>query len=122
MAKDSYTRSEQRRRKAKRYITHEIIFFWGDFLDKDKIRECKTNEEYWALKDSTYEEETRFLYRQMDRSRWNGYGKKGFKKPYHRLRRQQARQLSYYALYEDEERFDKIVPDGFRGSISWDIC
>lgn len=58
--------------------------------------------------------------RHLDRSRWHGYGKKSYKRVYHR-RRSEARRLEYAALCEQEDRFERIAPDGWRGRIGWDI-
>jgi hypothetical protein len=66
-------------------------------------------------------EQLQVYQRYLDRSRWHGYGKKSYKRMYHRRRRLEARQLEYASLCEREDLFEHIVPEGWRGGIGWDI-
>jgi hypothetical protein len=65
-------------------------------------------------------EQLQVYQRYLDRSRWHGYGKKSYKRVYHR-RRLEARRLEHASLCEREDLFERIAPDGWRGGIGWDI-
>ena len=66
-------------------------------------------------------EQIKVYQRHLDRSRWHGYGKKSYKRVYHRRRRLEGRRLEHAALHGCEELFERVSPEGWRGRIGWDI-
>lgn len=110
MAYIVYKKHVQRRLIAWRYARREPFFFG--------LRGCGSAP---TVPPVPLREQIGAYQRHLDRSRWHGYGKRSYKRVYHRRRRSEARQLEYAALSEDELRFERIVPDSWRGAIGWDI-
>ncbi len=73
----------------------------------------------WIWQELTISEIKRTLLYRSQHLRSHGGGK-AYKRRYHAVWRQQARELEHFALIGDEARFDRICPDGTRGAIAWD--
>ena len=73
----------------------------------------------WIWQELTISEIKRTLLYRSQHLRSHGGGK-SYKRRYHAVWRQQARELEHFALIGDEARFDRICPDGTRGAIAWD--
>lgn len=100
----------QRRVIALRYIRRRPFFF-GLPGDKPAATEPPVS----------LLEQLQVYQRALDRSRWRGYGKKAYKRVYHRRRRSEARRLEHAVLREREDLFERLAPDGWRGRLGWDI-
>lgn len=132
-----YKKHEKRRLISKRYAEIDPAFFgaphcdeyyiwrayyegrqWRWYKDEfDKIEHLT----WWDIEELDLKEKESYYVRHLDRSRWRGYGKKGYKKKYHAKRRVESKLLEYAAMIDDEEGFDKIAPDGWKGCIGWEI-
>ena len=76
----------------------------------------------WPIQDADTKHRFATAKKFVGRSAKGGHtGTAEYKDKYTRLRRSETRQLEHAALFGDEEAFDRIAPDGWRGAISWDI-
>ncbi|AWN21996.1 hypothetical protein DKM44_01035 [Deinococcus irradiatisoli] len=73
----------------------------------------------WIWKDLSLSEIKRHLLYHSQNLRSHGGGKP-YKRRYHQVWGQQARQFERLALIGDELGFERICPDGTRGAIGWD--
>lgn len=123
MAKDSHARAKRRAKDARRYLDNYIM--WGYIGLWDVAYECRhndfTQEEFFALQEKYQREDLTRAKKSLDMSRWGGEGKRTYKKPYRRWSRRQGKAICQAYMDDDEQRAERIVPEGFVGSIGWDI-
>jgi hypothetical protein len=112
MAFKMWKRNWDRRKLATRNLRNQTLYFtWLGWNARD-----------WDAKTHRAELELRYQ-KWLDRSQYamTHGGTKAYKRVYHRRRRAEAARLCYFGFIGDEQAFERISPEGFRGAIRWDI-
>jgi hypothetical protein len=112
MAFKMWKRNWDRRKLALRNLRNQTLYFaWLGW-----------NARGWDAKTHRNELELRYQ-KWLDRSQYamTHGGTKTYKRVYHRRRRAEAARLCYFGFVGDEQAFERISPEGFRGAIFWDI-
>jgi hypothetical protein len=112
MAFKMWKRNWDRRKLALRNLRNRTLYFtWLGLGAREENVE-------------TYRAQLLMRYQKwLDRSQYamSHGGTKAYKRVYHRRRRAEAARLCHFGFIGDEQAFDRISPEGFRGTIFWDI-
>lgn len=121
MAGRIYKKHQQRRRAALRNYRRYTLYF-DSVYNLERFESYKTQRALWRAQERDRFEALLEYQKHLHHNQTTyGCGVKRYKRKYHRMRRRQSKALCYHAFYDDEEHFDKIVPEGFRGAINYDI-
>jgi hypothetical protein len=112
MAFKMWKRNWDRRKLALRNLRNRTLYFtWLELSAREENVE-------------TYRAQLLMRYQKwLDRNQYamSHGGTKAYKRVYHRRRRAEAARLCHFGFIGDEQAFDHISPEGFRGAIFWDI-